>query len=482
MSSFDEICDLTAGELVAAISQRRLSPVEIMTAVLDRADRINPAINALCTIDYDGAMNGARAAERRIGDGTAGPLLGVPISIKDLTETAGLTTTYGSLIYRDNVPAEDALVVQRIRRAGAIPFAKSNTPEFGVGINTTNEVFGSTRNPWNPAKTAGGSSGGAGAAVASGLGPLAHGTDHGCSVRLPASFNGIVGLRPTPGLIPKLPSAWAYDPFAVTGPMARTAADCALLFDAMAGDDKRTPIGSDVMATSEQLGADLGSLRIGWSPDLGGTAALDPEIEHVCAAAVRRFASLSCNVDECTPDFGVIRDIIEPLRAVRQIALYGHLELAESPIANQLFLRYFDRAQQITAAEVGRAEALRSALWVRMSAIFDQFDLLATPTVGCPPFDVGVLFPPEIGGTAIADATAACMHCYALTMTGLPCLSIPAGFTRDGLPVGLQLVGPRRSEALLLRTAHHYEAAFGWPIRPSVNVRHIGAAGGPLEP
>lgn len=470
MSSTDEICDMTAAEMTAAISQRKLSPVDAVTAVLARAEIVNPTVNALCTVDGEGAMEAARQAEKR-GCAASQPLLGVPVSIKDLTETAGLKTTYGSLVYKDNIPSEDALVVQRIRQAGAIVFAKTNTPEFGVGINTTNKVFGTTHNPWNLERSAGGSSGGAGAAVASGLGPLAHGTDHGCSVRLPASFNGIVGLRPTPGLVPKIPSTWAYDPFGVTGPMARTVADCATLFDVMAGDDRRTPIGSDVASTAAQLSGPIGRLRIGWSPDLGGIALLDPEVENVCAAAVAQFEAFDCAVDNCTPDFGSIRDIIEPLRAVRQIALYGHLETVHSPIANEHFLEYFERSTRFTAADVGLAEALRSALWMRMSALFDEFDLLVTPTVGTPPFDVARLYPSEINGTEINDGTAACMHCYALTMTGLPGLSIPAGFTSDGLPIGMQLVGPRKSEALLFRVAHHYEMAFGWPIRPSLNMR-----------
>lgn len=475
MSSSDEICDMTANEMVSAISQRTLSPVEAMTAVLERTDLVNPAVNAVCTVDYEGALEAARQAEKR-GWSASEPLLGVPITIKDLTETAGLKTTYGSLLYENNVSSEDALVVQRIRRAGAVVFGKSNTPEFGVGINTTNKVFGATRNPWNLSRSAGGSSGGAAAAVAAGLGPLAHGTDHGCSVRLPASFNGLVGLRPTPGLIPKIPSAWAYDPFGVTGPIARTVADCATLFDVMAGDDRRTPMGGDAPTTAKLLDGGIERLRIGWSPDLGGLALLDPEVADVCTAAVARFETLGCAVDACAPDFGSIRDVIEPLRAVRQIALYGHLETENSRIANQHFLEYMKRAQQFTAGDVGRAESLRSQLWMRMTALFEEFDLLVTPTVGTPAFPVELLHPAEIGGSPVRDGMDACMHCYALTMTGLPGLSIPAGFTADGLPIGLQLVGPRKSEALLFRVAHHYETAFGWPIRPSQNMRTAGTA------
>lgn len=471
----DEICDMTAAEMVALIAQRELSPVEAVTAVLERTDQVNPAVNAVCTVDHEGALEAARHAEKREWSGSE-PLLGVPITIKDLTETAGLKTTYGSKLYEHNVPAEDALVVQRLRRAGAVVFGKSNTPEFGVGINTTNEVFGATRNPWNLSRSAGGSSGGAAAAVAAGLGPLAHGTDHGCSVRLPASFNGLVGLRPTPGLIPKIPSEWAYDPFGVTGPIARTVKDCATLFDVMAGDDRRTPIGSDLPATASGLSREIPGLRIGWTPDLGGIALLDPEVADVCSAAVARFETLGCTVDACTPDFGSIRDIIEPLRAVRQIALYGHLETENSTIANQHFLEYMQRAQRFTAGDVGRAESLRSQLWMQMVTLFEEFDVLVTPTVGTPPFPVELLHPAEINGSEVRDGIDACMHCYALTMTGLPGLSIPAGFTADGLPIGLLLVGPRKSEGMLFRAAHHYETAFGWPIRPSENMRTAGTA------
>jgi amidase len=476
MSDFGEICDMTAVDMAKAISERQLSPVEAMTAVLDRTSEVNGAINALCTVDYEGAMTSARKAEQRMSTDIAEPLYGVPISIKDLTETAGMRTTFGSVMFKDNVPKTDALVVSRIRQAGAIVFAKNNTPEFGVGINTVNDLFGATRNPWNLDYSAGGSSGGAGAAIVSGMGPIATGTDHGCSVRLPASYNGIVGLRPTPGRIPKIPNAWAYDPFGVTGPMARTVQDCAVLFDVMSGDDRRSPISRDFERTAPLLSGSIEGLRIAWSSDLG-VASVDPEVEAICAAAVQRFENLGCSVTEYSPDFRGIRDIIEPLRAVRQIALYGDLELDGSPVSNSRFLEYFERAQKFTAADVGRAEALRSALWGRMCDFFDEYDLLITPTAPSLPFPVGIPFPPEINGTKIYDGVGGCMNCYAITMTGLPGLSIPAGISASGLPVGMQLVGPRNAEAFLLRAAYQYETAFPWPKSPAEYQRSIAGAG-----
>lgn len=462
-----ELHKLSATEITGLIARREVSASEVMGAVIEHAERVNPAINALVDVDFDEALAEARAVDASEPGPDDPPLKGVPITIKDLTDTSRMRTTYGSRLFADHVAPADAEVVTRLRRAGSIVFAKTNTPEFGAGINTTNELHGATRNPWNTGRTAGGSSGGAGAAVAAGIGPVAEGTDHGCSVRLPAGFSGVVGLRPTIGRIPKWPDEWVYDPFAVTGPLARTVADCELVFEAMSGPFAAVPstLRPPYRRAAEPV-ADVAGQRIGWAPDLNGIAAVDREVVEICARAVELLARNGASVDEGGPEFGDVRGIIEPLRAVRQIARSGrHAALGDSPVDNELVETWMQRAKSITAVDVGRAEAARHRLWQRLVAYFETHDVLATLTTQVAAFPVEQLYPPTIAGVPMQDAIDACLTCYAISITQLPAISVPVGFTSEGLPIGLQLVGRPFEEDRLFQIARHLEHEQPWAMR-----------------
>ncbi|WP_349903435.1 amidase [Parafrigoribacterium humi] len=457
--SATDLVSLSAVELGGLFREGLASPRELMEEVLARVDEVNPVINALCAVDHDRALRAAKRAGSRGAAEDGGLLHGIPVSIKDTEDVEGMRTTFGATKFAENLARQDSLVVARIRAAGGIPFAKSNTPEFAAGINTTNQLFGSTKNPWDLDATAGGSSGGAAAGVAAGLGPLAHATDHGCSVRLPASFNGLVGLRPSPGRVPQLPTSWVFDTFAVTGPLARTVDDCALLYKVMRGADSRVPVSFDDSATV--AGPPRNSkLRVAWSSDLG-IAAVEPEVAQICREAVMTFERLGWEVEETAPSFDGIRDIIDPIRAVRQFAVAAERGPAGARSDNAFVEEYVSRASQITAADVGRAEALRNALWFRMSEFFDRFDLLVTPTTQTAAFPIEMMYPTSINGAPMGDVIDACLLCYAITMTGLPALSIPAGYTSAGMPVGLQLIGRPRAEDFLFDVGRAYETASG---------------------
>jgi Asp-tRNA(Asn)/Glu-tRNA(Gln) amidotransferase A subunit family amidase len=317
----EDLCYLSAAELSAAICARRLSPVELTSAILDRLEDLNPQLNAYCTVVAEAALAAARQAEAAMMQGQSlGRLHGIPISFKDLTVTAGIRTTFGSKIFEHHVPSEDAIVVERVRRAGAIVLGKSNTPEFGCKGVTDNRVFGATRNPWQLDRIAGGSSGGAAAALAAGLGPLAEGSDLAGSIRIPASCCGIVGFKPTLGRVPRYPSVNGWTSFAVVGPMARTVRDAALLLSVMAGPDERDPqslpdTGEDFVNATE---GGIRGLRAAWSADLG-YALVDPEVRSLCAAAAKMFENLGCAVEEAHPGFedpeSLFLDLTAPLRA-----------------------------------------------------------------------------------------------------------------------------------------------------------------------
>lgn len=458
----EDLYDLSAADIARDVREHQLSAEDVMTAVAHRAEQVNPAVNALCTTDFDRAIEAARRVDAHPHADL--PLLGVPVTIKDLTDTAGLRTTYGSRHYADRIPAHDAEVVRRIRAAGGIVFAKTNTPEFGAGFNTVNQLFGATRNPWDLTRSSGGSSGGAAAAVASGLGPIAQGTDHGCSIRLPASLNGLVGLRPTPGRVPDWPSDWVYDPYCVTGPLARTVRDCALLFDVMAGPHPRVPV-SDHPERAPDRDTAVSGMRVGWSPDLG-IAEVEPAVIDVCLQALDALTSDGAHVEDARPDFSEVRTIIHPIRAVRQVAQSRHLhDISEAD--NGYFNDYLRLAEQYTARDVGLAEAARSRLWQSVTDFFDHHDLLVTVTTQFPAFPVEQPYPPVINGKPSTDLLDACISCYAITVTGLPAISVPAGWTATGLPVGLQIVAQPRREDLLFRAAAAIEQARPWRRTPA---------------
>ena len=463
----DELCWTSATELAAAIRARRLSPVEVTAAVLDRIAAVNPRVNAYCTVAEERARAEARAAEAAVMRGDAlGPLHGVPVSFKDLTATAGIRTTFGSKIFEHNVPVEDAVVVERARRAGAVVIGKTNTPEFGCKGVTDNLVFGHTRNPWRLDRIAGGSSGGAAAAVAAGLGPLAEGSDLAGSIRIPAAVCGVVGLKPSLGRVPRSPSLNGWTGMSHVGPLTRTVADAALALSVWAGPDERDPQSLPAAAEDFSRAAEGGvrGLRVAWSPDLG-YAAVDREVREIVGAAARTFATLGAGMDDAHPGFADPMDLFIDLTApYRAAAMADHLPKWGDQMDPFLHLR-IDHGEKMSAVEWERATHRRTALWHVVRRFFERFDLLLTPTTSVAAFPIGVSYPAEIDGRRLENQLQWFPFTFPFSITGQPAVTVPCGVTAEGLPVGLQIVGPRYGDALVLRAAAAFEAARPWAQR-----------------
>jgi amidase len=445
---------LSASELRRLLGRGEITAAEVVEAALERVAAANPRINAIVTLN-EGALEDARRLDRQRGAGAEpGLLFGLPVGIKDVTPVAGLRTTFGSPLYRDYVPAEDALVVQRIRQAGGVILGKTNTPEFGAGGNTFNEVFGRTRNPWDPERSAGGSTGGGAAALATGMIALAEGTDLGGSLRIPASFCGVFGLRPSPGLVPTHPSDYVWDTLQVTGPLARTAADLGLMLQAVAGADPRAPLvqptaGRD-FAGAAGKGPPRGA-RVAYVPDIAGIG-VEAEIQQICRRAAFGLQAAGALVEELP------LELTEERAAF--ITLRGHWMLAQQH-------RRLDRAAEfgpnvaanvraglaVTTAELAAAEDVRSRLWHRFRDIFTHYDFLLTPCMAIPPFDVERNYPESIAGRPMATYVDWLAPTFVLSLTGLPVAAVPCGWDGAGLPVGLQVVGPPRGEEAVLGVA-----------------------------
>jgi amidase len=485
MSDSRDLCFLSASELTRLYRAREVSPLEVMQAVLARIDAVNPAVNAYVTVARESALAEARTATRALRrKGRAlPPLHGVPVSIKDLFATKGIRTTWGSLIYKDYVPDADDLVVQRLKAAGAIVVGKTNTPEFGAGGNTFNAVFGATRNPWNPVLTCGGSSGGAAVAVATGMGPLAQGSDLGGSLRIPAAFCGVVGFRPTPGLVPTYPRALAWDTLGVSGPIARTVADVALMLAVMAGPDDRIPLSYEVDTSQFTRAVKAPSIKgwkVAWTPDLDGLLPVDEEVRRVAHDAVRVFRGLGARVEAACPSFSEVPEIIEGTRGLTMVALHADRLAEWRERMQKELVRDVERGLGLTTREIARSEVLRSVLWQRVRAFMATRNLLVLPTVAVPPFPVEKSYLTEINGRPLDHYFQWFSLTYGITVTGLPAISVPCGFTRSGLPVGLQIVGRRRQEAAVLRAAAAFEAAAPWAGRlPPVVTALAGVEGKP---
>jgi amidase len=456
-----ELWSWSATRLAAAIRGRELSCVEVMEAHLGRIEAVNPALNAIVTLDAELALRKAAAADRAGGgDRAPGPLHGLPIAVKDLEDTAGMRTTYGSTIHRDHVPTEDSLVVARLRRAGAIVIGKTNTPEFGAGSQTFNAVFGQTRNPYDLARTPGGSSGGAAAAVAAGMLPLADGSDLGASIRNPASFCNLVGLRPSPGRVPDVSAPYAWSPMGVHGPLARTVEDAALLLRAMAGPDPRAPLSLADSPDTLVLGSatDPRGARIAWSRNLGDLP-VDAEVTAVLEDSRAALEAMGCIVEEIEPDLAAADEAFEVLRALGYAHAFGALletrreELKETIVWNARV------GLSLTGARVAQALALQTEMFHRMRALLERYDALALPVSQVAPFPVEQEWVGEIAGVPMGSYVEWMRSCSRITVTAHPAMSIPAGFTPRGLPVGLQLVGRHRGERDLLRLAAAIEQA-----------------------
>lgn len=450
----DSLALLSAAEVARRVRAREVSPVEVLDACLARVERHNPRLNAVVTLN-PAAREEAAALERRIAAGEdVGVLAGVPVGIKDVTECAGLRTTYGSPLFAEHVPAEDALVVQRLRAAGAVVVGKTNTPEFAAGGNTFNPVFGRTRNPWDPERSAGGSTGGGAVGLATGMFALAQGTDLGGSLRIPASFCGVVGLRPSVGLVPTWPQDYLWDDMQVTGVMGRTAEDVALGLQAVAGPSDRAPLAQPVEGrdfAAAVRGADARGLRLAYCPDIAGIG-IDAEVERVCRDAAFSLRERGASVEEIALDLAYGRPAFLALRGYWFVSqLHPHLDKLEHfgvNVANNL------RAGLATTVEqLGAAEAARRRIWERFRDFFRDYDLLLTPTMAVPPFSVEENYPRTVGGREMETYIDWVAPTFVLSLTGLPVASVPAGRDPAGLPVGLQIVAPPRGEERALAAA-----------------------------
>lgn len=473
-----DLCFTPAVELSELIRRRAVSPVEITRAVLERIDRLNGPLGAFVMVHAERATADAREAEQAVMTGQPlGPLHGVPISIKDSLWTAGDRTTSGSRLLAEFVPPEDTASVARVRAAGAIFVGRTNLPEFAWRGSTDNPLFGESRNPWDRARTPGGSTGGGAAAVAAGLGPLALGSDGAGSIRIPASFCGLVGLKPTFGRVPMYPAAGGNELVAHVGPLARTVRDAALLMNAIARYDRRDPFalpddGTDYVAACDEplsgaargnAGADgRASIRIAWSPDLG-FAPIEPETREICARAARAFVEIGIEIEEARPDFGDPSWILRALYGGAQAGAHAARAPEQKAQMDPDLVAYAEASAGLTVVEYVEAVAARQALVDSLRRFFERYDLLLTPTLCLPAFPLGIVGPRTVAGREVTHL--GWTLCYPFNYSGQPAISVPAGWTTSGLPVGLQIVGRRLEDALVLRAAAAFEAIRPWAGR-----------------
>jgi amidase len=463
----NELWKLPAREAVRLLHAREISPLELIDVALARIAEVDPIVNALPTL----CPERARAHAKRVmagqdappGDGR-GWLAGLPVVIKDLKDVAGVRTTYGSPIFKDHVPARSSYSVERLEAHGGIVLGKSNTPEFGAGAQTFNEVFGITRNPWDTGRTCGGSSGGAAVAVATGMAWLADGSDTGGSLRTPAAFCAVIGFRTSPWRVPHGPGNGPFQTLGVAGPMARDVRDAALLLDAMAGFDRRDPLTYEPPAVPYAQAVDQPQplRRIAFSPDLGGITPVDPEIARICRAAAGRFRELGIEVDEdVSPDLAKTVEVFTVLRAANFVTSRAELLERHRDQLKPEVIWNIERGLEDTLGSLGWADRERAAMTRRMAEFLERYDLLLCPAAIVPPIPVEMRYLEELNGHRFPSYIDWVSITYAITLTGHPALSLPCGFTTDGLPVGLQLVGPARGEAAVLAAAAQLEDLLG---------------------
>jgi amidase len=458
----DDLCFRPATELAALLRGREISARELLEMHLERIARLDPSINAVVTLDADGARAAADAADAALSAGEpVGPLHGLPVAHKDTHATGGMRTTMGSPLFADSVPADDELVVARLRAAGAIRIGKTNVPEFETGSHTFNPVFGVTHNPYRHGLSAGGSSGGAAAALAVGLVPVAEGNDTGGSLRNPAAFCNVVGLRPTPGRVPAWPSPMGWYPLRVQGPMGRTVADVALQLSVIAGPDPRAPLslGDDPQTFAAPLPERLDGLRVAWAPDLGGRVTVDPAVTSVLASSVPVFQSLGAVVEEDCPDLSGADDVFGTLRAWFFAAVHLDRSRQHPELVKESIRWNAEMGAKLTGADLARAEMARTTLHERIVEFFTRYDVLLAPTTQVLPFPVELEYPTEIGGVPQDNYLEWMRSCTLVTAAGCPALSVPGGFTPDGLPVGLQVIGAPRADRRVLEVGYAFEQA-----------------------
>ena len=470
--SSQEICFMTAVEMVNCLRFGDLSARQIMVAHLDQIKRINPKVNAIVTLCAEEAMKQAAVADEALVHNRkeVGPLHGLPIAHKDLTLTKGIQTTFGSPVFQDFIPDQDGLIIERLKQAGAITVGKTNTPEFGAGSQTYNEVFGETLNPYDISKTCGGSSGGAAVALACGMRPIADGSDMGGSLRNPANFCNVVGFRPSPGRVPVWPSLTGWFPISVQGPMARTVADVSLVLSAIAGPDPRSPISisesGDVFKQS--LDRDFSGVHIAWSQDLGEFP-VDKRITKAIEGQKSVFESIGCVIIDDQPDFTDADEIFKIWRAWHFELAYAELLETHRDQIKDTVIWNIEEGQKLSGVEIGRAEIKRTQLYQRIREFMEKSEFLVLPVSQVPPFDIRQRYVTEINGVDMETYIDWMKSCYYISITGLPSISVPCGFTSEGLPVGIQIVGRHQDDFGVLQLAYAFEQSTGfWKQKPTI--------------
>jgi amidase len=461
-----ELCFTPARTLARLLRARKISATEVMRAFIGQIERVNPKVNAIVTFLPEEGLKAARALDR--SRKFIGPFAGLPIAIKDVIMTKGVRTTWGSLVHKDHVPKDDHIMAERLKAAGAILIGKTNTPEFGAGSQTFNKVFGATRNPYDPSKTCGGSSGGAAVAVASGMVPFADGGDFAASLRNPGNYCNVIGFRPTTGRVPAYPHAYPWSNLSELGPMARTVSDAAFLLSVQAGPDRRAPtsITEPGSIFLRPLGRSFKKTRIAWSRDMGGLP-MDERVTKVLEPHRRTFRELGCIVEDAEPDFSGAAEAFEGLRALTYLHRGGALLKDHRDKLKDTVIWNTEEGFKRSARDIAHAESLRTALYHRMRQFLEKYDFLVCPVNQLPPFPVEVEWPTEIAGVKMTNYLDWMKSCYFITITTHPAISVPAGFTGEGLPVGIQIVGRYRDDFSVLQLAHAFEQATGfWKRRP----------------
>jgi len=458
-------------EMARLIRTKKLSAREALAAHLKQIERVNPKVNAIVTLVPElAAEAAARADEMQARKETLGPLHGVPVAHKDLFETRGIRTTFGSPLYKDNIPTADDIVVERMRRAGAITIGKTNTPEFGSGSQTFNKVFGATHNPYDLTKTCGGSSGGAAVALACGLVPLASGSDTGGSLRNPAAFCNVVGFRPSIGRVPNPKAAFAWFTLSTSGCLGRSTADLAFALSTIAGPDSRAPLSIDEPGErfTRTLDRSMKGVRVAWFKDLGGVP-FDARVLAVVQEHRKTFESLGCIVEQAEPDFAPAEVAFRVLRAWNSANTYGE-RLREHPDAFKDTLKgEIEEGLRLTSMDLAHAEVAHGLLWRRFQAFLEKYEYFVLPTTQLPPFEIDTPYPTEIAGVKFDSYIDWMKSCWYISATGNPAASVPAGFTSDGLPVGVQIVGRNKEDFSVLQAAHAFEQATGFgKKRPAI--------------
>ena len=481
--SAEELIKADACTVVERLKRGEVTPHDLLDALAARIAAVDPAVNALPTLCFERARAHADRLMQR-PPAERGVLAGMPVPIKDLTDVEGVLTTYGSPIFKDHVPERSDILVEHLEANGGVIYAKSNTPEFGAGANTFNEVFGFTRNPWNTARSAAGSSGGAAVALATGMAWLAHGSDMGGSLRNPASFCGIVGMRPSVGRVAHTPAFKIDRTLGAQGPMARTVDDLALMLDAMSGEHPADPLSLPRLATSFRSAVRDGARprRVAYSADLGITP-VDSEVAAITRKAAERFAEAGVIVEEAHPDFSGVHDCFQVLRAYDYVVSKAELLRTRRDLLKPEVVANIEKGLALTMAELERAEAQRVAICARVLAFFERYDLLLCPATIVAPFPVEERYVKQCAGVTFTNYVEWLAIAYAITIACCPALSLPCGYTGEDLPVGLQIVGPPRGEARILAGAKMLEDMLGLrgsvPIEPrGEKAARMGAAAG----